>query len=254
MELYIIRHAQSTNNALADQTDRVTDPPLTRIGEQQAERLAEHLESGWQPITWSPVPVPPNMETRGMLRGYGLTDLYCSPMLRSLQTAQAISRSIDLTPEVWIDIHEQGGMFLEEGEGADRVAVGKPGLTRSQILARFPGYVLPDGITERGWYNRDYEDWPACHVRAARVAETFFAWAATGNSRRIAIVSHGGFVDALLKAFLRAGPPAENNDGDRRYFYLHFNTAMDRIDFDPEGRLRVAYLNRVVHLPPEMIT
>jgi broad specificity phosphatase PhoE len=254
MELYIIRHAQSTNNALADQYDRVCDPPLTRLGEQQAVHLAEHLASGWQPITWSAVPVPENIETRGLLRSFGLTDLYCSPMLRSLQTAQAISRAIDVTPQVWIEVHEQGGMFLEERQGDARVPVGRPGMTRAEILARFPGYVLPPAITEHGWYRGGYEEWPLCHARAMEVANTLFAWAVTGNSRRIAIVSHGGFADALLKALLHGGPCPPENGAGRRFFYLHFNTALDRIDFDPEGRLRVAYLNRVTHLPPEMIS
>jgi broad specificity phosphatase PhoE len=254
MELYIIRHAQSVNNVLADQKDRVCDPPLTSLGEQQARLLADHLASGWQPITWSPVPVPEHVETRGMLRAYGLNRLYCSPMLRSLQTAQVIGQALDLTPEVWIEIHEQGGMFLDEGEGEARVPVGKPGMTRAEILARFPNYVLPETITERGWYTGGFEEWPACHERARIVAQTLNRWAATGNQERIAIVSHGGFADALLKALLHGGPaPAQNGHGPR-FFYLHFNTALDRIDVDTEGRLRIAYLNRVEHLPPSMIS
>ena len=46
MELYIIRHAQSSNNALADERERVCDPHLTELGRQQAELLAAHLAAG----------------------------------------------------------------------------------------------------------------------------------------------------------------------------------------------------------------
>ena len=45
MQLYIIRHAQSYNNALTDWTERVSDPPLTELGEQQADLLAAYLAS-----------------------------------------------------------------------------------------------------------------------------------------------------------------------------------------------------------------
>ena len=41
MELFIIRHGQSVNNALEDQTKRKKDPALTSTGEQQAQELAD---------------------------------------------------------------------------------------------------------------------------------------------------------------------------------------------------------------------
>lgn len=253
MELYIIRHAQSFNNVLVDQRDRVVDPPLTELGERQAEQLAAHLADGWQPVTWSPDPLPPDVPVRGMFRGYGLTRLYCSPMLRSLQTAQPVAEAIGIKPEIWIDIHEQGGMFLEEGEGEARVAVGKPGMTRAEISARFPDYLVPEEITERGWYNGEFEEWALCHTRAARVAARLREWAAADRSQRIAIVSHGGFADALLKALLHGGPVESNGHGPN-FFYLHFNTAIDRIDFSPEARLRVSYLNRIEHLSADLLS
>jgi broad specificity phosphatase PhoE len=78
-------------------------------------------------------------------------------------------------------------------------------------------------------------------------------WATHGDNERIAIVTHGGFADALLKALLHGAPVSQNGHGPD-YFYLHFNTAIDRVDFDPDGHLRIAYLNRVAHLPGEMIS
>jgi broad specificity phosphatase PhoE len=46
MELFLIRHGESTNNALEDWTQRVEDPLLTERGERQAERTAAHLAAG----------------------------------------------------------------------------------------------------------------------------------------------------------------------------------------------------------------
>jgi broad specificity phosphatase PhoE len=119
------------------------------------------------------------------------------------------------------------------------------------MLARFPDYLLPEAVTEFGWYTDGYEEWAVCHARAAGVAKTLRAWAADGGGQ-VAIVSHGGFADALLKALLHGGP--SNNGHGPGFFYLHFNTAIDRVDIGPEGHVRVAFLNRVEHLPPDFLS
>ena len=46
MELIIIRHGQSANNALVDIGNREVDPPLTELGKRQAEVLAQYLSEG----------------------------------------------------------------------------------------------------------------------------------------------------------------------------------------------------------------
>ncbi|GAB4542035.1 MAG: histidine phosphatase family protein [Anaerolineae bacterium] len=241
MQLYIIRHAQSTNNALGDPRDRDRDPMLTEIGERQADILAHHLGNGIELV-------PPSSTTHaGQGQAYQFTHLYCSPMWRSLQTAAPLGRALGLTPEVWVDIHEQGGIYLDHGDG--RGLVGYSGTTRQEIQARFPQFVLPEDITEQGWWNKGYEDWPACHQRAVRVAEKLRqrARCAPNGHERVAIVSHGGFIDALLKALF-------NQSEDRAVFYYHYNTAISRIDFHQDGYLAVRYLNRVDHLPPGLVT
>jgi 2,3-bisphosphoglycerate-dependent phosphoglycerate mutase/probable phosphoglycerate mutase len=127
--------------------------------------------------------------------------------------------------------------------------VGYPGKTRQEIRSVFPDYVLPPDVTANGWWNRDYEDWSTCRERAIKVAEALHQWAESdeGKDEIIAIVSHGGFIDALLKALFNQLP-------ERQLFYYHYNTAISRIDFRPDGRLDVRYLNRLDHLPPELIT
>jgi hypothetical protein len=54
-------------------------------------------------------------------------------------------------------------------------------------------------------------------------------------------------MDALLKALFRQFP-------DRHLFYYHYNTAVSRIDLRSDGNLGVRYLNRVSHLPLELIS
>jgi len=236
MQLYIIRHAQSTNNVLLDQRDRVCDPPLTELGLRQADLLAQHLADGGQ------LEPPGSGADDCGPGGYCITRLYCSAMWRALQTAAPIGRALGLQPEVWADIHEQGGIYLDHN---GRGRVGYPGKTRQEIQAVFPGYVLPDNVTSYGWWDRPYEEWPACYERAARVAEQLRQWAA--GDERVALITHGGFIDALLKTLLDQSP-------GRRFFYYHYNVAISRIDFRRDGRLGIHYMNRVGHLPPELIS
>ena len=77
-------------------------------------------------------------------------------MHRALQTAAPLARALGLKPEVWLDIHEQGGMYLDK----DWNKIGFPGMTRHEILGEFPDYVLPQTITDAGWYDatRGYDD------------------------------------------------------------------------------------------------
>lgn len=232
MELYIIRHGQSTNNALGTSVGRVHDAPLTEIGLQQAEALAAHLAAG---------PYPESLwENRA---GYHFDHLYCSAMQRALQTAAPVSKALGIRPEVWVDVHEQGGIYLD---GDDGQSIGYPGMTRAEILERFPDYVLPDNVTESGWWNRDYESVGMAAGRAIAVAEILVERSRAGDER-IALISHGMFVSLLIKALLNQLPnPAT--------YYHHYNTGITRLDIQPGAPLILRYLNRTNHLPPDLIT
>ena len=102
MELYLIRHGQSTNNE--GKRPRVADPPLTDIGVEQARWVGESLKDE------------------------GITRLYSSPMLRTLQTAQIVSDIIDLPPHIFVGLHEWGGIWEARGDGTARTTTRiKPG-------------------------------------------------------------------------------------------------------------------------------
>jgi 2,3-bisphosphoglycerate-dependent phosphoglycerate mutase len=237
MQLYIIRHAQSTNNALGDERFRDRDPGLTELGQRQAEILAEHMVTGIERQ-------PASLERGEHLQpGYGITRLYCSPMWRALQTTQPVGRALNLRPHVWTDIHEQGGIYLDAGDGRGRI--GYPGKTRQEIEAAFSDYVLPDDITQDGWWNRGFEERDDFHARARRVAEQLQTWATLDE--RIALITHGGFTDALLKALFGHLP-------SRHLFHFHHNTAITHLDFFDAERLGIHYINRVDHLPPDLVS
>jgi len=246
MELYIIRHGQSTNNAsmIADPNDRVSDAPLTDLGHQQAERVAQHLMDGYNPDLVTDNLNKQNGDARN-LRGFGITKLYCSPMHRTLQTTLPIARATGLTPHVWVDIHEHGGLYLEYTD--ERGIVSFPGKTRADILADFPNYVIPETITEEGWWTGGMEDITNAYGRAVRVAEKLREEAKESPDECVALVTHGTFIDALLKALFNQLP-------SRNLWYFHYNTAMTRIDFRPNGMLFFRYLNRVDHLTAAMIS
>lgn len=242
MELYLIRHGQSTNNAQGtDQPNRVRDAALTALGRSQAAALAAYLAGGDR----SEIALRYYADTyrqEGWVKAQ-IDRVYCSAMLRALQTAQPVGAALGIAPEVWVDIHEHGGIFEEDGNGGRR---GAPGLTRAEIGAQFPDYVLPDAVTERGWYTGDYETHAACQGRAISVARQLREWAATGAGR-VVLITHGTFLDSLLKALLNSLPGGG-------HFYYHYNTGITRIDLLADGRLGLHYLNRTAHLSDDQLS
>jgi 2,3-bisphosphoglycerate-dependent phosphoglycerate mutase len=245
MKLFLIRHAQSTNNFLAEQhkldeymEQRSPEPPLTETGHRQAQLVAAHLAADLYPEAIQE-------KSKGGQQGYGFTRLYCSPMLRTLQTTLPITKALGLRPQIWIDIHEHGGIFHgdpQKGPVADHF-----GLTRQEILDLFPNYEMPAEITEKGWWPGGYEEMEGCYQRAQRVADRLKDWAVSLPDERIALVAHGTFLDALLKTIF-------GQDFATQLYYSHYNTAITRVDFTPRGFILLRYLNRTEHLTPDLIT
>ena len=242
-ELYLIRHGQSQNNAFAaeskananEETPRTSDPSLTCAGYAQARCVARYLaQDADKTDVRDGTPVGD---------GHGINKLYTSAMLRALETAQPIADALGLAPEIWLDVHEEGGIWLDQGDG--RGAMGHAGLTREQIETRFPGFQVPDAITEAGWWNRPFECRDDLVSRAARVAEDVRRHIA-GWESRVAIVSHGTFISLLIQHLLLG-----------RYLpdvrFSNHNTGISRVDFDGDS-VMLRYLNRIDHLPVDLVT
>lgn len=248
MQLYYIRHAQSANNALYSATGssvgRHHDPPLSEKGMRQLPHLAA-LVAGGNPDAPAPRNDPANR------RGFGLTHLYTSLMERAIQTASAIAAATKLPLDGWIDIHEHGGIF--EVDEATQSRRGLPGPGRSELAARFPHLLLPDDLPEEGWWNRPYEEEDTLFVRAQRFLADLLERHG-GTDDRVAVVSHAGFYHAVLRALLgfSTAYPHESDGQLPVYFGLN-NTGITRIDFH-EDRRAIVYLNRLDHLPDDLIT
>lgn len=238
MDLFLIRHGESTNNALADASQRVADPELTATGRAQAERVAAYLAEGLH--------LTPAERTAGRLF---LDRLYCSAMIRALHTAQEIGRAMELVPEIWVPIHEIGGIHLDHG--GERGVVGYPGLTRAEIAARFPDSVVPAEVGEDGWWNEGMETSQQAQCRAIDAATALLARA--GEKTRIGLVTHAGFMSLLLGALgskLRGEDFSALQGG---FSYEHDNTAITRVSLRPTSSLAgIEYVNRTEHLPSEL--
>ena len=240
MDLFIIRHGESANNALADIRERQVDPPLTDLGVQQAKMLAIFLAGGQ---------FPEHMDSNGtnnkikMKEGSGITTLYVSPMYRTLQTVQPIAVSLGLDPMVWVDLHEEGGMYLNHGE--DRGLVGYPGKTRKDIASEFGSYQLPSEITAGGWWSGGHEGKVAFTARANRVSDSLKNMAI--SKEIIALITHGAFMNVLLKALLGTISSSLIN-------FRHHNTGITRINLRNDGRLELWGLNQVHHLSSDLVS
>jgi broad specificity phosphatase PhoE len=112
---------------------------------------------------------------------------------------------------------------------------------------RFPGFILPPEITDEGWWWNGYEPLEQCMARAQRVAETLRTWATTRKDEVILMVTHGTFMDQLLKALIGAGEQPN-------FYFNHLNTGISRVDFLEDGLIALRYLNRAPHLSLDLYT
>jgi 2,3-bisphosphoglycerate-dependent phosphoglycerate mutase len=238
MQLYFIRHAQSANNKLYDETGawdgRDSDPELTELGQRQAQYLAEHL------ACTNGESHPRDFINR---RGFGLTHLYTSLMVRAIATASCIAAALNLPLAAWEDLHEGGGIFVIDSDTGEHI--GQPGKTRSELAARFPQLILAQAVGDDGWWNRPHEPAVQQAYRAKRfVRELFERHGAAAD--RVAVVSHGGFYNSVLAELL-------DIQADSGFWFSINNTGITRFNFETEG-VGLAYANRLEHLPAELIT
>ena len=154
MQFYFIRHGQSTNNELWLQTGssngRSEDPELTETGRQQARAVAEYLSQATRVTEKS----DRNRNAQNV-GGFGITHLYTSPMIRAVATGTAIAEALDLPLFAWQDLHEAGGIYLDDP--LTNEPIGQPGKNRLYFETRFPNLVLPSTFGDGGWWNRPFE-------------------------------------------------------------------------------------------------
>jgi len=220
MQLYLIRHAESENNARMPH-QRTEDPPLTAVGRLQAQHLS----------TW--------------IKTLKIDTLICSPVRRSIETTRYITAVTGLHVQVWADVFEEGGIY--RGYGPEAIA-GGPGLADADIIGHFhehAGSTLDPSIGEDGWWNRDRESADEAVVRATavskRLIETF------GDSgQTVVAVTHADFKRKLLTQMLGQYVDASSLGMLR-------NTGITKVSFAGE-RWQLDWFNSVTHLPAKLIT
>lgn len=266
MYVYLIRHGQSANNLLYAQTGSDTgrdfDPPLTDLGERQAEALARFIASGplifkathqfgisetfSDPVLLAngaqePCDDPDPCESGDRI----LTHLYTSLMRRAVQTALPTARALGLPLTGWLDLHEGGGLFLEDL--ATHVNVGQPGPDRVEMAARFPELVWPADLGDGPWWNRPFEEKPERLPRARRVLEELLRHHPPESDDRVAFFTHAAFTNYFLAAVLgfedRAG-----------VWFSMYNCGITRIRFRPQGEPVILYSGQIDHLPQELVS
>lgn len=246
MKLYLIRHAQSANNVhygTADERDHhVPDPEITGTGHDQGKNLARHLCGDRADAGAKPYGKVANSD-------FGLTHLYCSLMTRSLLTADYVAEASGLKLEILPDVFERKGLY-RYGENGEPEGVAGPG--RGYFEDRFPGVVIPEGIGHEGWWNRPMENEPDFLARVDRSVEDLLTRHG-GTDDAVALVTHGDYIDQFVNVVMGRGREAANYRDGREATWVFHNTSISRIDIMDNART-VIYLNRVDHLPAELVT
>ncbi|HET7069601.1 MAG TPA: histidine phosphatase family protein [Nocardioides sp.] len=183
MRFVLIRHGQSTNNALwaetGDDIGREVDTRLTALGEAQAAALAAYATSPGLP--------------------WALTHLYASPMARAVQTAAPLADALDLPLTLSQDLFEVGGPYDLLASTGEQVA--HPGSGSSVIAALSDRVHLPDWLTEEGWWRGEVEREREVYVaRADRLIGTLRDTHDPDDV--VGLVSHGWFGNVLLGRLL----------------------------------------------------
>lgn len=228
MQLLLVRHGQSQNNAVMESSDsedgRVPDPALTELGDHQAAALAAWLQhSNLRP-----------------------TRLCASLMRRTIQTALPTADAFGLPIEVRPDLFEAAGPYT--GPYGD--LTWHPGSTRRELAALGTSVTLPDDVTETGWWHGPVERTADVIARAQQVA----AWLADQDDDLLLLVSHGAFTSILLSALLHpsALDAATTNRAlgahDLPVWFTLDNTSTSLVTLTPNGQTTVRWINRIDHL------
>ncbi|WP_413431147.1 histidine phosphatase family protein [Crateriforma spongiae] len=222
MKLYLIRHAESQNNARPTH-QRVCDPPLTARGRLQAQHLAQWMTTFRHDV------------------------LITSPFRRTLETTRIY---LDQSPRpvcVWHNVFERGGCFNGYN---DATYSGAPGLSRRQIIKLAHSdreqCVIDDTIGDQGWWDRpDREAEDETVRRAASVVGRFIDEFGDSDMTVVAVI-HADFIRALLAQMIGAVV-------DMQRLGPIVNVGISRLRWANEA-WHLDWLNSVSHMPARLVT
>lgn len=170
MRFYFVRHAESEGNTTGVLCNRPPGPPLTDTGLAQAHDLAQRLGDE------------------------ALTGLYCSPLLRAIQTAEALSERLDLPYQMTDALRDYDmGIYENSQDPAAWQA-------NHDLFIAWTVEHQPDRRIEGGESLNDMRRRFEPFIDALLAAHRDDARA------RLALISHGGVYLALLPALLANVP------------------------------------------------
>ena len=251
MILLLVRHAESWNNAHLDNLRQIhgfdmdpelynatkkADPELSKRGENQAARLAEHIQVYIDSLDFVKSPSP-------------RIELIASPMKRALSTAKPIATQLRVRVEVWADVHETKGCWKSTGPP-------NRGSNPQQILAEHGDrYFMMSNVapvSDAGWWTdsdgvpRGKETMAESLERARLVASRLRRRALLCRDQTITImVTHGNWMSLLLQALMF--PHARHQVHNLK----HDNTAVTAIVLPGGGgrdNCQLVFSNRSEHL------
>lgn len=194
MHLFLMRHGQASNNVQAQPAPapRVGEHELTPLGREQALAFARWAR---RPADAPPAGVnksPGACET--LLRRAPFKRALASPMLRALQTVEAVREPLNLSCEVLVELHEWGGPSELDTPGATRVTRGQ---TCTQLRASFPSMAFSSALTTEGWWGGGpREDCEGCWRRGEKLVPALLDRAREEN---LLLVTHAWFANVLAR-------------------------------------------------------
>jgi broad specificity phosphatase PhoE len=207
-EMYLIRHG----DALPDTADLVDgssydEQGLSNLGRQQAQALADRL------------------------RSLGLGAVYSSPILRARQTADAIATASGLETVIDSELREVALGPIGKRPDAETTSADIARLIRERLLE-----IARVAILSGTWASIPGSE-PSAAIRR-RLTAAIRRIAGHHPGQRVAVVSHGGAINAYIAAILEI---------DRDYFFPAANTSVSLVRVKGQRQLLFA-LNDISHL------
>eukprot|EP00811_Abedinium_folium_P034923 NODE_7762_length_1552_cov_6.409123.p1 GENE.NODE_7762_length_1552_cov_6.409123~~NODE_7762_length_1552_cov_6.409123.p1 ORF type:complete len:404 (+),score=73.90 NODE_7762_length_1552_cov_6.409123:271-1482(+) len=220
---------------------RVADPCLTERGQLQAESAARLFQNLARDPDYADKLKPKR--------------IFTSLQTRAVMTCRPIAEALGLLPEAAIQVHEAGGVF--DGPRANRgkgLYLDVHGLTRVELLEILPNLMGTEGLPdERGWWRGGIETLDETCSRAWSCTEWLWSLAEDlhpGEESAVAIITHGLFLDVLLKAIMGLEPKSRRNlflTANGAYWLLGFH--VNEEESDVKRQTVVMASNVVDHVP-----
>ena len=207
MKVYFVRHGESTGNAGG--LDQTVDMPLSEVGVAQAVRIAERL------------------------RKYKIDRIFASPLVRTRQTAEIISKNLNIPIEQWDELSEVKGPSEIAGK-----PIKDPGVSKIKKIIR-------DNYTKGNWKYSDEENYEEINQRAKMFLDHLVKY---HSDRDIVCVSHATYIKFLIARMLFG----KNLTPETAHiFYHHFliqHTGLTICEYDKEDGWFIRHLNDASHL------